>query len=996
MAKILLIDDMQENIEYLSDIMRIYLPGIDIISENSGEEGVTAAHKERPDLVIVDLFMPKIDGCRVCENLRADETMNTIPIIVISAGTTNPEKRIKALEAGADLFISKPVDASEFIAQVKALMRVKQMEDKLREEKLLLETRVEEKTRALQERLEEYERSERLLKQTQEKLNISQEVAKIGYWEYDYVSKKNTWSDNQFRLMGLKKGEVNPDHNQFIKRVHPDDVHLIEKYEKILLKERRPVEFELRYIQPDKTVYILNKAIPLIENGELRKVYGVNMDITERIRSRIELNKRTRQLTERIKELNCLYAISELKERPGITLEKIIEGTVKLIPPAWQYPKATCARIIMDGREYKTPNFRDTKWKQVCEIRVDDLNTGLLEVCLLEEKPEKDEGPFLLDERRLLNTVAERLGRAAKRNIMESALRVSEERFRSVVETASDAIVSLNREGNVIFWNKAAEKIFGYSKKEILGKPLTTIIPLQFRGVHNVGMKRVLTTGEEKFLGQTINTTAALKSGKEIPVELSVARWEGRKDIYFTGIIRDISQRRAIEKKISESEKKYRSLFEESKDAVFFTTIEGRLKDINPAGVELFGYSSIDEIKRVDIVKNLYYHKNDRKRFQSVIRDTGYVKEFEVNMKKKDGSLITVLLTAQVEKDKNGNITGYRGIIRDISARVRNEQKLKQMNAELLEANNKLKQAQASLFQQGKLAAIGQLAAGVAHEINNPLGFVASNFSTLEKYFNSIQSFYTLFNKTMSEITESHGQFSKESIELLMEEKQKMGIEFIMDDVYDIFTESQEGLERIRNIVENLRSFSRVDYENKIEKYNINAAIENTLTVAKNEVKYVAEVETDFSDIPLIECRGDEINQVLLNIIVNAAQAIKNQERQDIGKIRIRTYKNETHVGCDISDTGPGIPEDIIDKIFDPFFTTKDVGEGTGLGLNICHDIVVNKHNGELTVASEKGKGSTFSIRLPIDFSYKSQDAKNGNGDESKGSQKKTELEEVS
>ena len=151
-----------------------------------------------------------------------------------------------------------------------------------------------------------------------------------------------------------------------------------------------------------------------------------------------------------------------------------------------------------------------------------------------------------------------------------------------------------------------------------------------------------------------------------------------------------------------------------------------------------------------------------------------------------------------------------------------------------------------------------------------------------------------------------------------------------------------------------------------IESYDINEALESTLVVAKNEIKYVADVEKDFSVVPLIECIGSEINQVLLNILVNAAQAIESQRRSDRGLIRIRTYADPENLYCEISDDGPGIPQNIVSRIFDPFFTTKDAGEGTGLGLNISYDIVVHKHNGELSVQSEEGKGTRFVIELPV------------------------------
>jgi signal transduction histidine kinase len=167
-------------------------------------------------------------------------------------------------------------------------------------------------------------------------------------------------------------------------------------------------------------------------------------------------------------------------------------------------------------------------------------------------------------------------------------------------------------------------------------------------------------------------------------------------------------------------------------------------------------------------------------------------------------------------------------------------------------------------------------------------------------------------------------------------------------------------------IVENLRCFSRIDSEGKVQSYDLNIGIESTLDVARNELKYIADVQKDLTELPTIEAIGGEINQVLLNIIINAAQAIESMNRKERGTISIRTYPEGDFVVCEIADDGPGIPEDKIIYIFEPFFTTKDSGKGTGLGLSISNDIILNKHHGELKVQSEVGKGTTFTMKLPL------------------------------
>lgn len=279
---------------------------------------------------------------------------------------------------------------------------------------------------------------------------------------------------------------------------------------------------------------------------------------------------------------------------------------------------------------------------------------------------------------------------------------------------------------------------------------------------------------------------------------------------------------------------------------------------------------------------------------------------------------------------------------------------------------NKLKQTQLQLIQQEKFAGIGHLAAGIAHEINNPLGFVLSNFETLSNYakvYKMIIDEYRELKEDLSEINIDKLQDKLSRIKSLEEEN---NLDFITEDLDELISDSCEGLDRISKIVTSLRLFSRIDQQNEFEEYDINEGISNTIIIARNEIKYHAEVEENFDDVPSIKAFSSQINQVLLNIIVNAAHAIKYRSCDEFGKITINTYTDNDYVYCEIIDTGIGISQDNLKSIFNPFFTTKPEGEGTGLGLSICYDIVVNKHGGELLVDSIEGIGTKFTMKLPI------------------------------
>ncbi|MBN2652026.1 MAG: hypothetical protein JXR63_06555 [Spirochaetales bacterium] len=259
------------------------------------------------------------------------------------------------------------------------------------------------------------------------------------------------------------------------------------------------------------------------------------------------------------------------------------------------------------------------------------------------------------------------------------------------------------------------------------------------------------------------------------------------------------------------------------------------------------------------------------------------------------------------------------------------------------ETEKNLKEAQSQLIQAEKLSSIGELAAGIAHEINNPLGYIISNTHTLERYLKKVVFFI-------------------EEEELKNNEK----LQLIIKDILPIIKSNNEGLDQISKIVSSLKDFSRIDSIEKMEFADLNKLIKDTIIVARNRFKYIAKVQTQLKEIPLLYCNPSQINQVILNIIINAAQAIEELQMDEKGIIKIKTWNNCDNIFFSISNNGAYLPKEIQKEIFNPFFTTKDVGKGTGLGLNIAYDIISIKHNGKIKVKSIRGKYTTFTITLPI------------------------------
>lgn len=282
-------------------------------------------------------------------------------------------------------------------------------------------------------------------------------------------------------------------------------------------------------------------------------------------------------------------------------------------------------------------------------------------------------------------------------------------------------------------------------------------------------------------------------------------------------------------------------------------------------------------------------------------------------------------------------------------------------NNALKDTEEKLKGVNSQLMQNEKMSSIGYLAAGVAHEINNPLGFVSSNFETLIKYANTIKKTTEEYKDILLE--------TEECKDLMLKIKQideNENLNFIFDDLESLFDDTKEGIKRISTIVKGLRDFSHKANQDNFEEYDLNLGIKDTLIISKNEIKYSAKIEQYLQDVPIIQAIPGNINQVILNLIINASQAIKTKEKSELGLIRISTWADECYVYCEIEDNGVGIAKENIGKIFSPFYTTKPVGIGTGLGLSISYDIIKNVHHGEITLESELNVGTKFILKLPI------------------------------
>ena len=327
---------------------------------------------------------------------------------------------------------------------------------------------------------------------------------------------------------------------------------------------------------------------------------------------------------------------------------------------------------------------------------------------------------------------------------------------------------------------------------------------------------------------------------------------------------------------------------------------------------------------------------------------------YEYRFRVADGEYLWVHDKLRLIRDENGAPLEVIGSMTDITARVQMELALQAKGDEQVRLITRLREAHDQLLQSEKMASIGQLAAGIAHEINNPVGFVNSNMGTLKNYLVTLFGVIEGYDEAVSGAAPGSSVARR-----LAEIRKNAEVDFLKEDTADLISESMDGLKRVKDIVQALKDFSHVG-ETEWQLADLHQGIDSTLNIVANEIKYKATVEKHYGQLPEIKCMASQLNQVFMNLLVNAAHAIT-----DNGVIAIRTGAENGWVWVAISDTGCGIPVENMNRIFEPFFTTKAVGSGTGLGLSLSYSIV-NKHGGRIEVDSQPGAGTTFTVRLPM------------------------------
>ncbi|MFQ5580792.1 MAG: PAS domain S-box protein, partial [Nitrospiria bacterium] len=566
-----------------------------------------------------------------------------------------------------------------------------------------------------------------------------------------------------------------------------------------------------------------------------------------------------------------------------------------------------------------------------------------------------------------------------EREKAEREARESEARIHSILDTATDAIITIGEKGIIETFNHSAEQIFGYTSREVVGHNISMLMPSPDREKHDGYLSRYMETGKSNILGAGRETLGQRKDASTFPIELSVSKVDQGDRMIFTGIIRDITK----QKKADRERQLAATVFNASTEAITITDADKKILSVNPAFSRITGYSAEEVIgKTPQILQSGLLDANFYKKMWDTINTVGHW-QGEIMNKRKDGKFYPEWLSITKVKNQKGKVIQYIGLFSDITEKKNSEKKLSALNDDLKSANDKLnhemaerEQMEIELRMAQKLEAVGQLAAGIAHEINTPMQYLGDNVHFLKTAFEDYLEVIETYQKASLALSEVPGQ--EALIEEIKEAEEIADLSYLTEHLPKSFERTFEGIERVSTIVKAMKDFSHPDQREK-SLTDINKGLTSTLTVARNEYKYVADIKTEFGKLPHILCHAGEINQVFLNLIVNAAHAIGDEvkDTQEKGKIYIKTeVENNNFVLITIRDSGTGIPEEIRKRVFDPFFTTKEVGRGTGQGLAIARSTVKEKHGGSLTLESKVGQGTTFFIRLPIH----EDDGRNNNG----------------
>ncbi len=871
-ARILIVDDQVHALQGVSRIMGN--AGYEVLGASNGEDCMKLAARHKPDLILLDVVLPDIDGREVCRRIKSDPETADSYVVLFSSTHIDSDIQAEGLEHGADGYIARPLPNRELLARVKAILRLKFAENRLRENE------------------ERYRRISSLTSDIAYSCIKSNNTAYSIDWIMGAVERITGHSEEDIKALGCWSALViDEDRDIFDTKV-------------VGIAPGSTGSCELRLCHKSgRIVWVssLSECVLVSENPDGLRLYGGLVDITERKIDEETLRKTTQQLSERVKELNCLYAISTLVEKSDLSLNQTLQEMVDLIPSSWQYPDITCVSLILKGQEFKTENYKAPVSKQSADIIASGEPIGCLEVGYFEQTPESHEGPFLKEERNLIDAIAGRLGKTIEGWLADQDVR----KFKAITDLASYGCVMSDLQGFITYANEAFAHMHGFSLSETIGKNLSVFhTDEQMEHVDRL-LEKLVRDGAFEFQ----EVWHAKNDGAVFPtlMNATVIKDDKGTPLFLSATLIDITDR----KKAGEAMKLLSTATEQAAEAVIITDANGIIQYVNPAQAILSGYTLNELLGQTPNIFRSDKHPADLYTNMWATINAGNAWQGRFINRKKDGTEYHEDATISPVYDETGKLTNFVAVKHDVTKQV---------------------ELQEQLLQAQKLEAIGTLAGGFAHDFNNKL-------QVIDGYVDLM-----LFEKDLPETAKSKLEVIKQTVhssaELIkgmMVFVRKTPLELRPIELNKLVAQTRAMLSR------SMPKMIEIDLLLEDDLWTINAAPNQIDQILMNLAINARDAMQDGGRLT-IKTQNLELDEVFCRSRPGA--------------------KPGRYVLIEVSDTGTGMDKETASHIFEPFFTTKASGKGTGLGLAVVYGIV-EQHNGWIICDSAPSVGSTFKIYFP-------------------------------
>jgi PAS domain S-box-containing protein len=743
------------------------------------------------------------------------------------------------------------------------------------------------------------------IKELQERYEMAVRGSKDGLWDWPDISKdEEWWSDDWYGLLGLKRGDIESNYSGFKTLLHPDDLPRMEEALKSHFygHEKYDVEFRLRHKSGEYRWLRSRGAVQRDKEGKALRMSGSISDIQEEKKNRETIEKLS-QVSQQIPisvvitdhEGNIEFINEALTKLSGYSPDEVLGKTPRLFKSGESpdtYYKAMW-ETIAKGQEWRGVFHNKKKngelyWESVLIFPLKDVNGKVSNfIGLKEDITEKKQ--------------------------LESTLIDHERLIRSVINNLKDGLIISSVDGNIQLFNHGAEKIFGYKAEEVMDKPVRILMDESYKERHDIGFARFKKTGKILHNHALMEVKAKAKDGTLIPIELSLTQMIQRGETLVVGMIHDISERKEAEAQRHRDKLRLELTLEGAELGAWDWNTQTNDVMFDDRLIGMLGYSQDEFEPKLSTWEKLVHQEDAqglRIKLNSHLEGKTEIYEAEYRLQHKSGYWVWILDRGKVvEWDNEGKPLRACGTHLDISDRK--------------EAEKKMENAQKQLIASQKLAGVGELAAGVSHEVLNPVNIISVLTQMLQRKTKDDSNIQNFCNKVKLEI------------------------------------------DRIQKIMTSLLAFSRKG-QVETEKGHMKDAIEATLALVENEYKLDnIKIVRDWCDMLVdISYDPDKIRQVYLNLVHNSKHAMPDGGTITVGCRSVKETSKNFHQFT-FSDTGMGMSEEVRLKIFEPFFTTKPEGEGTGMGMAVIHGII-EEHGGKIRVESEEGKGTTFIISLPV------------------------------